>query len=93
MTSIGEKLMDLHMKYLETIEERVNKAVDYCYELRILHDQLDIWMSMAKEFLSMEEVKETQTYKDTLESAMGRAYNLKRLIEEVIKDAYKVVKG
>lgn len=93
MTDIGEKLVDLHMKYLGTIEKRVNEAVDYCYELRILYDQLDIWMNMAREFLNMEEVKNTQTYKDVLESAMGRAYNLKRLVEEVIKDAYKVVRG
>ena len=93
VTDISEKLVDLHMKYLEMLEAKINEAVDYCYELRILYNQLDIWMNMAREFLNMEEVKETQTYKDTLESAMGRAYNLKRLIEEVIKDAYKVVKG
>ena len=93
MIDIGEKLLDLHLKYLDIIEKRVNEAVDYCHDLRILYDQLDIWMNMARELLNKDEVKKTQAYKDTLESAMGRAYGLKRLIEEVIKDASKVIKG
>ena len=89
--SAGIILLKTYFSELEDLDRDINLNIEHVYDLILLYNNLNLWIKMASELLNREDINNTIEYKNELESQITRALQLKRAIEEAIKELTKVI--